>query len=122
MWEYVTTPWNIWKWPPGIGSTASGIHLNKYEFDDYLFVNIWKSEFKRIWFEFLQVLVDDAAKLHALYPTNAENIKQEQTAVIESWNDLQTRAAQKKEELQAACDFHRFSSAVSKIPYFKNDY
>jgi ABC-type Zn uptake system ZnuABC Zn-binding protein ZnuA len=66
---------------------------------------------------FLKVLVDDAAKLHALYPTNAENIKQEQTAVIESWSDLQTRAAQKKEELQAACDFHRFSSAVSYSRY-----
>lgn len=58
------------------------------------------------------MLVDDAERLKVTYPTNAESIQQEQSAVIESWNELQNQATLKRDELQAGVDFHRFSSAV----------
>ncbi|ODM96280.1 Spectrin beta chain, non-erythrocytic 1, partial [Orchesella cincta] len=68
----------------------------------------------------LQVLVDDAARLQQLYPTNAENIRQEQSLVIESWNNLQTRASLRKEQLQNAVDFWRFSAEYASLTSFMN--
>ncbi|CAL8090883.1 unnamed protein product [Orchesella dallaii] len=68
----------------------------------------------------LQVLVDDAARLQQLYPTNADNIRQEQSLVIESWNGLQTRATLRKEQLQNAVDFWRFSAEYASLTSFMN--
>lgn len=57
----------------------------------------------------LQVLVEDAARLQALYPgQNAARVAQQQEAVLAAWNALQERAAARREALHASCDLHRF--------------
>lgn len=66
----------------------------------------------------LQVLVDDASRLQTLYPTNSQNIRQEQELVIESWNNLQNRATLRKEQLQNAVDFWRFSAEYASLTSF----
>lgn len=64
----------------------------------------------------LQILIDDSARLQANYPgENAEQIEQLQATVVENWGVLQDRAAQRKEELMAAADLHRFNASVNKI-------
>lgn len=64
----------------------------------------------------LQVLVDDAARLQEAYPGgNAEQIAQQQAVVVENWGILQEKAAQRKEDLQAALDLYRFLAAVSPL-------
>ncbi len=62
----------------------------------------------------LQVLVDDSARLQEAYPGgNAEQIEQQQALVVENWGILQERAAQRREDLQAALDLYRFLASVS---------
>ncbi|XP_052120778.1 spectrin beta chain, non-erythrocytic 1 isoform X4 [Frankliniella occidentalis] len=64
----------------------------------------------------LQVLVEDAARLQALYPgNNATQIAQQQTVVLSSWTALQNRSAQRREELQASCDLQRFLTQVRDL-------
>ncbi|XP_034253991.1 spectrin beta chain, non-erythrocytic 1 isoform X5 [Thrips palmi] len=64
----------------------------------------------------LQVLVEDAARLQALYPgNNATQIAQQQTVVLSSWTTLQDRSAQRREELQASCDLQRFLTQVRDL-------
>lgn len=60
-----------------------------------------------------KVLVEDAARLQALYPgTNATHIAQQQAVVVASWGALQERSANRREMLQASCDLQRFLAQV----------
>lgn len=64
----------------------------------------------------LQVLVEDAARLQALYPgTNAAHIAQQQAIVVASWGALQERSANRREMLQASCDLQRFLAQVRDL-------
>ncbi|XP_065345561.1 spectrin beta chain, non-erythrocytic 1 isoform X4 [Cloeon dipterum] len=64
----------------------------------------------------LQVLVEDAARLTALYPgSNAKHISDQQAIVIESWNDLQNQSLARREELGAACDLQRFLTQARSL-------
>lgn len=69
-----------------------------------------------IFIMFWQVLVDDSARLQALYPgSNAEHIAEQQALVIDNWNTLQERASRRKEELHAASDLHKFLAEVEML-------
>ena len=62
----------------------------------------------------LQVLVDDSGRLQETYPgENADQIAQLQNAVVEQWGELQQRSEQRKDQLMAAAELHKFSAAVS---------
>nr|XP_018898887.1 PREDICTED: spectrin beta chain, non-erythrocytic 1 isoform X2 [Bemisia tabaci] len=64
----------------------------------------------------LQVLVEDAVKLQALYPgNNASHIAEKQNLVIAQWGKLQERSAHRREALQASCDLHRFLAQVRDL-------
>ncbi|XP_075227745.1 spectrin beta chain, non-erythrocytic 5 kst isoform X2 [Lycorma delicatula] len=64
----------------------------------------------------LQVLVEDAVRLQALYPgNNAVHIAQQQSVVVSSWSALQERSAHHREMLQASCDLHRFLAQVRDL-------
>ncbi|KAL5008187.1 hypothetical protein ScPMuIL_013768 [Solemya velum] len=64
----------------------------------------------------LQVLVEDSARLQQAYPgENAEQIEHLQATVVQNWRILQERAAQRKEELLAAADLHRFLADVRDL-------
>lgn len=70
----------------------------------------------------LQVLVDDAARLQEAYPGgNAEQIAQHQAVVVENWAILQEKAAQRKEELQAALDLYRFLASARDLIIWSNE-
>lgn len=59
------------------------------------------------------MLVEDAARLEALYPgQNAAQIEQQREIVVDSWSSLQQRAANRKEELRASCELQRFLTQV----------
>lgn len=61
----------------------------------------------------LQILVDDSARLQGCYPGgNADHILEQQNIVIDNWNTLQERAAQRKIELQASYQLQRFLASV----------
>jgi len=58
----------------------------------------------------IQVLIDDSARLQETYPgENAEQIEHLQATVVENWGILQDRAAQRKDELKAAEELHRYA-------------
>ncbi|XP_041352702.1 spectrin beta chain, non-erythrocytic 5-like isoform X2 [Gigantopelta aegis] len=64
----------------------------------------------------LQVLVDDSGRLQETYPgDNAEQISQLQNAVVDQWGELQQRTEQRKEQLLAAAELHKFSAAVRDL-------
>ncbi|XP_054722410.1 spectrin beta chain, non-erythrocytic 5-like [Uloborus diversus] len=64
----------------------------------------------------LQILVDDSARLQGSYPGgNADHILEQQNIVIENWNTLQERAAQRKIELQASYQLQRFLASVRDV-------
>ncbi|XP_033735465.1 spectrin beta chain, non-erythrocytic 5-like isoform X2 [Pecten maximus] len=64
----------------------------------------------------LQVLIEDSDRLQQTYPgDNAAEIEQLQATVVENWGVLQDRAAQRKEELLAASELHRFSADVRDL-------
>ena len=64
----------------------------------------------------LQVLVDDSARLQQAYPGgNAEQISQQQDVVLDNWNILQEKAAQRKEDLHAAVDNFRFLALAKEL-------
>jgi len=55
-------------------------------------------------------------RLQALYPgNNATQIGNQQTVVLANWAALQERSAQRREELNASCDLHRFLAQVRPI-------
>lgn len=60
------------------------------------------------------MLIEDSDRLQQTYPgDNATEIEQLQATVVENWGVLQDRAAERKEELIAASELHRFSADVS---------
>ncbi|XP_053397827.1 spectrin alpha chain, non-erythrocytic 1-like isoform X5 [Mercenaria mercenaria] len=70
----------------------------------------------------IQVLIDDSARLQQAYPgENADQIEHLQATVVENWGILQDRAAQRKDELMAAADLHRFNSDVRDLISWANE-
>ncbi|KAK3092932.1 hypothetical protein FSP39_009051 [Pinctada imbricata] len=70
----------------------------------------------------LEVLIQDSARLQETYPgENAEQIEQLQATVVENWGILQERASQRKDELLATADFHRFSADVRDLMNWANE-
>lgn len=64
------------------------------------------------WFQ-LQVLIDDAARLIETYPGgNAEHVASQQAIVVDNWEILQEKSAQRKSDLQATMDLFWFMAAV----------
>ncbi|XP_033210984.1 spectrin beta chain, non-erythrocytic 1 isoform X3 [Belonocnema kinseyi] len=64
----------------------------------------------------LQVLVEDAARLQALYPgNNATHIDQQQKIVVNNWEELKDRSAHRRDQLQASCDLQRFLTQVRDL-------
>ena len=61
------------------------------------------------------MLVDDSSRLEAAYPGgNAEQIKQQREVVLENWSILQEKAAERRDNLNAAVDLYRFLADVSQ--------
>jgi len=67
---------------------------------------------------FFQSLIDDSEVLCKKYPSNARNIKEQQTEVIHSWNYLQEKTLAKKQELQSSLDYHKFESLYKDLLNF----
>jgi len=64
----------------------------------------------------LQVLIDDSARLQQAYPGgNAEHIASQQAMVVDNWEILQQKSAQRKSDLQATMDLYWFLNAVSDV-------
>ena len=60
------------------------------------------------------MLVDDSSRLEEAYPGgNAEQISQQRSVVLENWAILQEKAAERKDDLNAAVDLYRFLADVS---------
>jgi len=61
----------------------------------------------------LQVLIDDSARLQDAYPGgNADHIASQQAMVVDNWDILQQKSAQRKSDLQATMDLYWFLNAV----------
>jgi len=61
----------------------------------------------------LQVLIDDSTRLQEAYPGgNAEHIASQQAMVVDNWEILQQKSAQRKSDLQATMDLYWFLNAV----------
>ena len=61
----------------------------------------------------LQVLIDDSARLQQAYPGgNADHIASQQAMVVDNWEILQQKSAQRKSDLQATMDLYWFLNAV----------
>ncbi|KAL4238363.1 Spectrin beta chain [Mactra antiquata] len=70
----------------------------------------------------IQVLVDDSARLQEAYPgDNADQIEHLQATVIDNWGILRERAAQRKVDLLAAAELHRFNSDVRDLTSWANE-
>ncbi|XP_063994705.1 spectrin beta chain, non-erythrocytic 5 isoform X3 [Diachasmimorpha longicaudata] len=64
----------------------------------------------------LQVLVEDASRLQALYPgNNAAHIDQQQLIVLTNWEELKEKSAHRRDQLQASCDLQRFLTQVRDL-------
>lgn len=63
----------------------------------------------------LQVLVEDASKLQKVYPTNKNNIQQQQELVVDAWNGLKERADLRKDQLQGSIDLQKFLAQVRDL-------
>ena len=55
----------------------------------------------------LQVLIDDSASLQTRYP-EMKNVAQQQTTLLNSWNNLQDRVSERKTGLLSNNDYHSF--------------
>lgn len=59
-------------------------------------------------------MIEDSTRLQETYPgENAQQIEQLQASVVENWGVLQDKAAQRKDDLLAVADMHRFLADVS---------
>ena len=66
----------------------------------------------------LQVLIDDSARLQETYPGgNADHIASQQAMVVDNWEILQQKSAQRKSDLQATMDLYWFLNAVRCVPH-----
>lgn len=63
----------------------------------------------------LQVLVEDASKLTKIYPSNKNNIQQQQELVVDAWNGLKEKADLRREQLQANVDLQKFFTQVRDL-------
>lgn len=63
----------------------------------------------------LQILVDDAARLKAVYPTNRIQIQQKQELVVTAWRGLKERADLRRDQLQASVDLQKFLTQVRDL-------
>lgn len=64
----------------------------------------------------LQVLVEDSVKLQAKYPgDNAAAIVQQQTTVVDAWNNLKENSAHRSDQLAASCDLQTFLTQVRDL-------
>uniref|UniRef100_A0A914XIB6 Spectrin alpha chain n=1 Tax=Plectus sambesii TaxID=2011161 RepID=A0A914XIB6_9BILA len=64
----------------------------------------------------LQGLLEESARLKAAYPGgNAEHITEQQTALAESWQDLQDATAFRHDRLRAAYDLQRFLASARDL-------
>jgi len=64
----------------------------------------------------LQVLIDDSAALQARYPgENGKHIAQQQQMVLQAWNELQEKAADRKTSLMSSNDYHNFMGMVRDL-------
>jgi len=71
----------------------------------------------------LQVLIDDSARLQEAYPGgNAEHIASQQAMVVDNWDILQQKSAQRKSDLQATMDLYWFLNAVRSSCSFSGMY
>lgn len=61
-------------------------------------------------------MIEDSKRLQETYPgENAQQIEQLQASVVENWGVLQDRASQRKDELFAVADMHRFLADVRDL-------
>nr|XP_002732400.1 PREDICTED: spectrin beta chain, non-erythrocytic 5-like [Saccoglossus kowalevskii] len=57
----------------------------------------------------LQVLLDDSARLQQAFPgETADQIAEQQEAVVANWNELQDKTSQRKDMLNSSLDFQKF--------------
>merc|ERR1712106_78007 len=64
----------------------------------------------------LQVLIDDSAALQSRYPgENGQHIAQQQQMVLQAWNMLQEKAADRKAALMSSNDYHNFMGMVRDL-------
>ncbi|KAK9716990.1 Variant SH3 domain [Popillia japonica] len=63
----------------------------------------------------LQLLVDDASRLQATYPSNKKNIQEKQALVVNAWQGLKERADLKRDHLQASVDLQKFLTLVRDL-------
>lgn len=64
----------------------------------------------------LQVLVEDSVKLQTKYPgDNATAIAQQQSTVVEAWNNLKENSAHRSDQLAASCDLQTFLTQVRDL-------
>ena len=61
------------------------------------------------------MLVDDCSRLQRDYPgPNSSNLAAKQTQVLQEWEELQERAAHRKQQLLDSARMHNFLSQVSR--------
>lgn len=63
----------------------------------------------------LQVLVDDAVRLQAIYPNNRTQIQQKQELVVDAWQALKDRADLRRDQLQASVDLQKFLTQIRDL-------
>ena len=64
----------------------------------------------------LQVLIDDSAALQSPYPgKNGQHIAQQRQMVLQAWNMLQEKAADRKAALMSSNDYHNFMGMVRDL-------
>jgi len=64
----------------------------------------------------LQVLIDDSAALQARYPDkNGQHVALQQKTVLQAWNELQEKAADRKAALMSSNDYHTFMGMVRDL-------
>ena len=63
----------------------------------------------------LQMLIDDAARLQATYPSNKRIIQEKQALVVTEWNNLKEKAEIRRDDLQASVDLQRFLTLVRDL-------
>lgn len=63
----------------------------------------------------IQVLIEDAAKLQNLYPTNKSQLQQKHDLVLTAWKGLKERTDMRRDQLQASVDLQKFLTQVRDL-------
>ena len=62
------------------------------------------------------MLIDDSAALQSPYPgKNGQHIAQQRQMVLQAWNMLQEKAADRKAALMSSNDYHNFMGMVRDL-------